>query len=397
MPANAYTIKWLEESEDGDSWTYEITGADGGGLEADAPNGMPWDYVVREGSTGLGEYTQEKPAATETGTPDQNGVQQMTPLVNSITTDETFEKHWVDEEGKPIEENYLNANLSVTFRLHVRETGATDWKTDAEEYFRDALGNENFGKLFGEGYEFEKTLTAAIDEIQGWKGVFENLPTGIVKKNETGTTGLEYRVVESQIQYGEYKVTIELKDDTGDVYSYKFSDTALFSPYYQDAASGKNESEDNNQYNQIHTEDFTVTKVWEGDGNNKYATRPETKAQGFDWETSFEIQRAAYDEDPDTAEIPSKTEIAEEDWSAVLIDGTALTVTVYGKNDQPTASQTITGLPESGVSESGTVVKYRYRARELDQEETVAEGETYSAHTKSDIRIPRRERPRRIR
>ncbi len=378
LPADAYTIKWLENSEDGDSWTYEITGADGGGLEADAPNGMPWDYVVREESTGLGEYTQEKSAATETGTPDQNGVQQMTPLVNSITTDETFEKHWVDEEGKPIEENYLNANLSVTFRLHVREEGKTDWETDAETYFQYALGNENFGKLFGEGYEFEKTLTAAIDETQGWKGVFENLPTGIVKQKETDTTELEYRVVESQIQYGDYKVTIELKGDTGDVYSYKFSDIALFSPYYQDAANGRNESEDNNQYNQIHTKDFTVTKVWEGDGNNKYATRPETKAQGFDWETSFEIQRAAYDEDPDTAEIPSKTEIAEEDWSAVLIDGTALTVTVYGKKDQPTASQTITGLPESGVSESGTVVKYRYRARELDQEETVAEGETYS-------------------
>ena len=358
-----YEIVWKNKNTD--SWTYEITGIKNSGeLEAYAPNGMPWDYVVTEEKVRLANYRPEKPTATESGEP-ENGIQNMTPLVNSITMEESFAKHWVDEGGKPIEEDYLNEDLSVTFQLQVREKEqANSSYENAGDYFKKNLSEENYSKLFGNGtdgsYEFEQTLAERIDNAAGWKGKFENLPTRIIKKDSQTTVELEYRVVETKIQYGRHNVAVTVVNDNGTTYSYQFSSSTLFSPYYQDLNSNVNNNDNINQYNQLHTTDFTVTKVWKDDGGNKYATRPATEAQGFDWETSFRIQRAV---------VPTSSgEIEESAWETVTVDGESLTVTVYGTNDQPNASATITGLPEYDLDANGSVVQYRYRARELNRD-----------------------------
>ena len=42
-----YKVTWIT-NDDSNTWTYTITGEDGKGLPAYAPNGMPWKYSVKE-------------------------------------------------------------------------------------------------------------------------------------------------------------------------------------------------------------------------------------------------------------------------------------------------------------------------------------------------------------
>lgn len=379
-----YTITWNKDKEG--YWTYTITGAGGKGLPRYAPNGMEWEYTVEE--THIDSYTAVKDTASENGDPTEDEstgdlVQSMTDLENSIMTSEPFSKHWVDSDGDEITEDYLGYELEVTFTLQVREisdAGNTKWQ-DAETYFEGALSDEVFSDLFN-GYSFTQTLGGRLGvDLWNTGGSFKNLPGWIVKDGTDDTaadntaTKLEYRVVESCITVTgtNYKqeITVENNED-GETYTYSFA-AGLFSAYYGEDKNS-HESGNNTQYNQLETTDLKITKVWAGDKNNQYGTRPEAGEDSvYDWQVSFLIQRSS---DGGTA------------WEPVMVSeeaGTSvpLIVEIYGANTAGTVSRTVSGLPGSGLSEDGIkIVNYQYRAVELNP---LLESDEETGYTKDNL------------
>ena len=379
-----YTIIW-NKNEEG-YWTYTITGAEESGLPRYAPNGMEWEYTVEEKP--IDSYTAVKDTASENGDPTEDEstgdlVQSMTDLENSIMTSEPFSKHWVDSDGDEITEDYLGYELEVTFTLQVREisdAGNTKWQ-DAETYFEGALSDEVFSDLFN-GYSFTQTLTGRLgDDLWNTGGSFKNLPGWIVKAGTGDTaadntaTKLEYRVVESYITVsgtGYEQVIKVINSENGETYTYNFAD-GLFSAYYGEGKDS-HDSEDNIQYNKLETTDLTITKVWAGDKDNRYGTRPEAGEDSvYDWQVSFLIQRSS---DGGTA------------WEPVMVSeeaGTSvpLIVEIYGANTAGTVSRTVSGLPGSGLSEDGIkIVNYQYRAVELNP---LSESDEETGYTKDNL------------
>ncbi len=344
LPEESYALS--EPDKDGDIWTYTVTGANGTGLEKFAPNGMPWIYIVKEEVPG--NYTGnpssvQKPADSAA---DDDGKVNLGQLVNSIQTDVPFSKNWAQqgEDGKtePITEDYLGFKIAVTFELQVRVKNDPNgaWKR-AEEFFKD--------KEILQNYEFTQTKEMSITD--SWNGKFTGLPL-VWKEAESSFVELEYRVVETQVEYGEqpYEVTIEDGATT-----YTVNPGAPFIP------PAKIPGGNNAHTNRLETQDLTVTKTWKGDHGNAYGSRPDTDRTGYDWQVSFLIQQSSN---------------SGATWTHVQAhDGDAaedLVMTLYGKNDQDTVWTTISGLPT--VDEHGNQISYR--AREMQPNTTtVVSGE----------------------
>lgn len=349
LPTDTYTITWTNE-ENSDTWVYNIQGKGETELEKYAPNGMPWIYIVTENP--IGGYTTtpasgkvEKSAATAAA----DGVVTMPELVNSIQTDVPFSKEWAQQGDAPITEDYLGFKIAVTFELQVREKGTDDPWEDADAYgpFQSYIQDTQDGVFDGE-YAFEKTLTGFINEKKS--GSFKDLPL-VIPGTGSSVISLEYRVVETQVKYGEqpYEVTIE----DGDTYT--------VNPGAPFTLPAKIPGGDNNNAhtNRLETQDLTVTKIWEGDHGNAYGSRPDTDRTGYDWQVSFLIQQSSNDGTTWT-HVQAHDEDAAED----------LVVTLYGTNDQDTVSATISGLPK--VDENGNRISYR--AMELEDGYTPTDG-----------------------
>ena len=376
-----YAIKWTEVAENSNQWEYTITGSDGKGLERFAPNGMEWKYTVEEKEP---EHYTAAPAngiVAEAGTPAEvegQTVQRMTNLTNSITTQAKFNKTWIDSNGETITEDYLGTALTVVFELQVKEESEDRYQS-AREYFKDEAGllkkieqsNQDGG--FDSGTLRWKLTGKLTDSVWKTGEAFEGLPAEIEK--DGNSIKLTYRVVERAILFGEetgdYKNNIEVKEaEGGYFYSFDTSIEQLFSPYYQDGRGqeiGTKNANDpsggiHSQYNRLQTSDITVTKRWEMDASNIYDTRPKAEdGSGYDWKTSFLIQRKDAD--------------GSADWENVLIGGnsnTPLIVDIYGNNEDDTASRTIEGLPMSGITDEGNVISYVYRVLELNSRDDVS-------------------------
>ena len=265
-----YTVTWTQGAER-DQWTYTIQAAAGKTEELSqyAPNGMPWTYRVTEtieddtlaAIYGGGRRTVTFNAAKATNgtgtllaTPNSN-------LVNSIKTTAVFQKQWENGEDDPIQTDYLG-QVKISFKLQVREKGATTWK-DASEYAKE---NQVFSSLLGQNYEFTKTKTAAVNaEPNAWKDTFTGLPSALV--NTTGSTPaytlLEYRVVETQIVYtvpggtpGETQTTVTVTVNDQGVYTLQPSNTLISGAGL--AVNGVTSTTTNT----LKTVDLTVTKTW---------------------------------------------------------------------------------------------------------------------------------------
>ena len=305
MGEGSYEVKWTGEK--GNIWSYTITGPDGAGLAAYAPNGMPWTYTVTEQLSGGWEkiYTP-KPGTSSAEATDEtqdNAILQLQPdLENSLEASVPFSKVWKDKDGNTIEDDYLGADLSVTFQVQVRERdGDRTWK-DPRIYFTGALG-ERYNQMFPKPEEaFTKTLT---DSINGtWKGTFEKLPEAIIKGdpstvllNTDGDTApdtsiltfLEYRVVET-------KVEIAYTDSTPIQISVPVDNTDHTDPYEQYTNSSGSiltdvtfQSDGNVTTNILDLQSITIQKIWE-DNNNQWNTRPNPTGD-YTWETSFVVQK----------------------------------------------------------------------------------------------------------
>lgn len=350
LSTDTYTITWTKE-ENSDTWVYSIQGNSETKLEKYAPNGMPWIYIVTESP--IGDYTTtpasgevEKSAATAA----EDGVVTMPKLVNSIQTDVPFSKNWAQQDGDPIAEDYLVFKIAVTFELQVREKGMHDPWEDADAYgpFKDYIDDEDDG-VFDGGYAFEKTLTGFINEKKS--GSFKDLPL-VIPGTGSSVISLEYRVVETQVKYGEQPYEVEIDAD-GDAYT--VNPGAPFTP--PDEIPGRN----NAHTNRLKTQDLTVTKIWERDHGNAYGSRPDTDRTGYDWQVSFLIQQSS-NGGATWAPVQAHDGDAKED----------LVVTLYGTNDQSTVSTTVSGLPT--VDKNGKQISYR--AREMQPNTTtVVSGE----------------------
>ena len=118
----------------GDNWTFTIDGIGTGELAKYASDGQAWTYTVTEG---LGDdlgYTSSGSWSTA-GKNEVGGEIDLGKVTNSIYTEEKFEKKWVDEAGKNITSQYIDFDVTVTFKLQVK-AGDGQWQ-DASDFFDD--------------------------------------------------------------------------------------------------------------------------------------------------------------------------------------------------------------------------------------------------------------------
>lgn len=345
VPVDSYGVVW--DKKDTLSWTYTIEGQNGDELARYAPNGMPWKYSVQEVKEDPWKdyYTTDSiPASAEVSGEGENAAIKLKDLTNSMETGISITKDWVDTEGKPIEEDYLGYDLSVTFALQVREKGGTGNWQGAENYLRLAL-DDKYETVMGAGYSYEKTITGRIDD--DWQAAsFQNLPGAIKKDGTDKITLLEYRIVERNISYvpnagSQQDITVKVSEEA-DGYAYEFATSDLFSPAYPKedggdnivaSANGSYTSADKTVYNMLNTTMLSVTKKWKGDNHNIYGSRP--RGTGSDWEVSFLIQKKKADNSWETAQVYGNGST-----------GRPLIIKVSGSNTEDEKTVTVSSLPE---------------------------------------------------
>lgn len=344
--SNEYEITWT--NTDKDTWTYTIKGkANSGELERYAPNGMPWEYQITEAD--MKQYT-ETPSKGKVTESKQSGTQiTMNSLTNSILVSEPYLKIWKDSDGKKITEDYLGIDLTVSFQLQAadkKQNETAEW-LNAEDYFDQKLTGEAYKKLF-ENYKFTAEITGAVNNTKVWIAKsFSNLPA-VIKTKEGTEVNVDYRVVETSIKYDGKTQAINVINDAGQTtYEYEFGE-GIFEP-----GTEVNSDTATSHTNVLPTTDITVEKKWEGDNDNLFGTRPETGRTGYDWETTFVIQKST---DGDK-------------WESVKVGGNDLTITLYGKDSENSVKSAIKGLPKTDLNGAA----YQYRVRELNTDSKKSE------------------------
>ena len=350
--------EFIVTAETGDNpyhYTVKRT-TDGSKLDRYAPNGMLWNYVVKETipldspyQAKDGKATAEKQSSLKDP---GSGVTTITlkPLTNTTKINVSYSKTWVDGTGNAIQDDYAGlGNLKVTFKLQVKEKGQEDW-TDAKNYFTGAKALT--------GVEFEPSISGSLTSDEWGKDHWiEDLPAFVL----SGTTviPLSYRITETGVYQKDSTTPLVTwtAEDKGNGLGYTLAGSGaaktLITPYYRNGEYKLNAN--NNHLNKLNLGTMTVKKTWRNDRNNLWSTRQPTKRPGYDWELKLLIQR--------------KTEDATS-WSNVKSydkDGKEkgdLLVTFYGTNRDAEMSQTITGL--TACNEKGET--YTYRAVELDPE-----------------------------
>ena len=350
-----YKVTWIT-NDDSNTWTYTITGEDGKGLPAYAPNGMPWKYSVKESlSDELKQiYTASPSSANETGRRETEGDDStaftgtMATLTNSMANSVSYSKRWEDNKGQTVTGDYIGAELTVAFQLQVRETAADgtssepgEW-TSAETYFTHGDGgiltDDQWDAIF-KNFNFDIEKQGHIGDSV-WSGTIADLPKAI-RKNGEEITYLEYRVVETSVTVAEQKQTITIQDDG----TYTVTPESGFVLDAQFTSSG------NITTNILDVQSLTITKNWAGDNNNAYGIRPASDSPNSDWKADFVIQRSTDGTSWENVQV----------YSTEYQEGRDLVITLTGGNTADSASATISGLPKG---------PYTYRARELQPEWT---------------------------
>ena len=359
-----YTITYTENKAQ-NSWTFEIKGTEGSGeLQKFATDGDEWTYTVTESLGKDSPYTSSNKtwSASASTVDGDRKVTLQGNVTNSIYTDVPFEKRWEDENGNEIKEDYLNGlKLTVTFQLQVRPTTGGDWY-NAGDYFaqhvngaadaiKDKVGTPTGWNATDVAYSVSRTDTVTDG---GWSGTFQNLPKVIKPEGAEKPIGLEYRVVETSVAYGENgnEVTQIVDVNNGG---------NAISPYDEDSVNppegttglvteAEYEKEGNVTTNTLNTIELTVQKNWVNDSNNRYHTRPGTSSADAQWDIWLVVQRTTDEPADETSEW--------ENVAVVHLDG--------GDNDD-SKSETIKGLPVADFQNGGDA--YTYRVRELKPNE----------------------------
>lgn len=270
----------------------------------------------------------------------------MDPLTNTVARTVTFQKQWINKDGTKAAEDYLGVDLTVGFLLQVREDGAGTW-TDAEPFFRDSLGDAEYEKLFGKDETFTRSLTGRINDDSKWTGKLENLPTFLRKNGQE--INLSYRVVETSISWEGGSVNIGVTENTDGSWSYVFENSPLFAPgqtsYTLPSGTGTFVIQ-----NQLDTTSITARKIWDGDSDNAYGTRPVTgRTGGYTWEVNLLVQYST--------DLTTWTTLAAYD-----ADGTTrhpVILHIYGTNSTDEGTAVLAGLPARTLD--GKPITYRIR------------------------------------
>lgn len=368
-------IAWDGKGTNPDRWTYTITE-----LERYAPNGMPWIYQVTEET--VPEHYTASPAngtVTQKSADQTTGNVTMNDLTNSILTSKNFRKTWVDSQGRTITQDILGdgIELEVKYALQVRakaesaaDSDYTDWQ-DASAYFAATLPEGDTSGLRDRAYT--GSIRATLSDTK-WKQSYygennslQNLPL-YIKGADGPVYELEYRVVETEVNVypnsepaaaSLLTLTYTAPDNNGDdPYTYEVTGQGaaqgFIMPYYGSNGETTQPNKTANHKNQLDTTELTVRKVWVGDNNNAYGTRPATDADRYTWQVTLVIQRST--------DGATWTDVQE--------------VTLYGTDDLKQVDQTVTGLPVMVVDADGDLTACQYRVQELQPgtDDAVEEG-----------------------
>lgn len=376
VPDGAATITLTKADADPDNadrWVYTVTG-----LDRYAPNGKTWEYRVTEKTPSQGTVTYTPtPAdgiAGQQKVDPETGNITMDELKNSILTEISFRKEWVDSDGKPITQDVLGdgIELEVTFQVQVNTTrpssgmGDGQWKS-VSEYFSSKTATAGQMK----GYQDTVPIRAPLGSDEwGKTHTFENLPLYI--QDDVGAVyQAKYRVVETAVKIYQGSdsqtplTTIEynVSSEQGDAFTYTVDESSPIRPYY---TNGQNQSiTDRVHKNQLQTISLTAQKVWQNDNPTVYATRPAFNGDRYDWQTTLVVERST--DGVHWEEIPA-----------------ASRETVYGTNAEDTSNTvTFSGLPAVTFDGQGNLQTYQYRVREVntDAGQTVLENDNETFHS----------------
>lgn len=354
VPDGKATITLTKDDADPnntDHWVYEVEN-----LERYAPNGKAWEYRVTENVPD--KYT----AAPANGIAGQHKVDPNTgnitmyELKNSILTEISFQKAWVDSAGKPITQDVLGGGieLEVTFQVQVSTTnagsatGGSPWKS-VSEYFSDDTADQM--KNYNDTFSIRAPLGS-----EKWDDpyTFKNLPL-YIKSDTSAEYQATYRVVETVVKI--YKagsndpletINYTASGDQGDTFTYTVDEASPIQPYYGD--KGSQSITDTVHQNKLQTTSLTAKKVWAGDNPTVYATRPASESARHDWQTTLVVERST--DGVHWEEIPAASH-----------------ETVYGTNAENSDTVTFSGLPTFGFNDEGEMVTYQYRVREVNTDE----------------------------
>ena len=293
LPEGSYEVKWNIPKDNGEPWTYTITGKNGE-LEQYAPNGMPWIYQVTETIDPSYDYYNASTRTVTFGTePDDKGfltVNSAAAITNSLKTSVTFQKQWVGDDGEPISTDYFG-KVKVGFKLQVSDDSGTSWKDITDFFTNDDTALD--GKVYVSPEKVwdlskEGTYQGSVTEAENWQHTFSDLPRAV---SVSGTaTKLTYRVVETKVTYtlpGEEPTTVEVEIN-GDTYNVTNNGTFTGADLESNGATWTTT-------NTMKTVDLEITKKWD-DQNNKYHTRPED--ENGKWKVDFLIQYRDKGDDP---------------------------------------------------------------------------------------------------
>ena len=338
-------IAW---NKNGDTWTYTITGKDNTKLEAYAPNGMPWVYKVVESMPDnlKGIYTSKPASGAVTGSAtnatEDDAVVTIGELKNTMKTDVSFQKSWVDADDQPITQDFLDGKkLSVTFTLQVKDADG-NWQ-NPETYFKQLLANSSvsYDQIFS-GVTFTKTITQNINApAKDWSGTFSNLPKKLMLNGEF--KDFEYRVIETKVVYNNLDQEVKLDGDD----KYVFDDTWLD---LVESATLENKEGTWTTTNKLNLGSLTITKVWEDNGN-QFGTRPKENFEEYTWAASFVVQQKGDDGQWTNVQVTENSQQKD------------LVITLRGTDENDSATTTVSGLP------SGT-----YRVMEIEPGWTMENG-----------------------
>lgn len=353
-----YTISMTKDL-DGNTWHYTITGKADGELERYAPNGMPWIYRIAEEEPSGYESASGGETWT-TGDPDVDGVLTAGDLTNSITQTVYYRKQWLNSDSTAVTEDYLGAEITVTFQLQVRYDTASQWE-NGDTFFQNTLSAADYVKLFGSDDFFTPEHTGRINDSTVWgkNHSFTGLPK-FISDGKGGTTQLSYRVVETGISWdGGSPINVSVTENGDGTWKYEFFGNGLFSPV-QGALSLPSDSTFIIQ-NQLNTTSITVRKEWDGDQNNAYGTRPTTGRDDYNWEVSLLVQYSSdgdSDNDKDWTTLTARTpSVADPD---AFVE-TPVILHIYGKNTDASGEASLSGLPTHDLEGN----EFTYRVREL--------------------------------
>ena len=353
----SFTIQAAPDAEGSaaNTWSYTVTG-----LDRYAPNGKAWEYRVTENVPD--KYT----AAPANGIAGQHKVDPNTgnitmyELKNSILTEISFQKAWVDSDGNPITQDVLGGGieLEVTFQVQVNTTnagsltGGGPWKS-VSDYFSSETATAEQMKNYEDTFSIRAPLGS--DEW-GKTRTFEKLPL-YIKSDTSAEYQATYRVVETSVKIYQGSdsqtplktINYNASREYSDTFTYSVYEGSPIRPYY---TNGQNQSiTDPVHKNQLQTTSLTAKKVWAGDNPTVYATRPAFNGDRYDWQTTLVVERS-------TDGVH---------WEEIPVEARE---TVYGTNAENTSNTVpFSGLPTFGFNDEGEMVTYQYRVREVNTDE----------------------------